>query len=86
MLWMAFRRVVVDIWVGWGPPRASDAIEYMDIRLAMVGEGDALDGDNHRGLHVAKWMLYTGLGLGCRSTVESKCNKVDCIIGITPEE
>jgi hypothetical protein len=31
----------------------SEAIEYMDIRLAMVDESDALGGDNHRILHVA---------------------------------
>jgi hypothetical protein len=54
----------------------------MDIRLAMVNDGDALDGDDHRLLHVAMWMMYTGLG----STAESKCNKVDCGKGITSEE
>ena len=33
---MAFRRVVVDTWVAWGPPKASDATENIDIRFAMV--------------------------------------------------
>jgi hypothetical protein len=54
MLWTELRSVVVDTWLDcWPAPRApdgdSDVIEYMDIRLAIVGcVGLVMSGeDNH---------------------------------------
>lgn len=68
MLWMAFKRVVVETWAVCGPPEReppgdSEAMENMDIRFAMFDRGKASEASDVLG--------------GQPPTVYTRCSAVD---------